>query len=186
MRAVSTVRGTAIVIDRENVDADSIIPSRYLKKITRTGYGEGLFAEWRKDPAFPLNDPARRGASILIAGANFGCGSSREHAAWALDEWGIRAVVAPSFADIFRNNSLKIGLVVVTLPADTARSLMRVAADPRAEIEIDVAVRRVRAAGIDAAFRLDDFSRRRLLEGLDDIALTLTHADAIARYEAIR
>ncbi len=171
------------MIDRANIDTDQIIPSRYLKKITRTGYAEGLFAEWRKDPAFPLNDPARQGASILITGANFGCGSSREHAAWSLDECGFRAIIAPSFADIFRSNCLKVGLVPVALPEETVRALIRAAADPSAEIEIDVDGRRVRALSVEARFALDDFSRVRLVEGLDDIGLTLRHGDAIAAYE---
>jgi 3-isopropylmalate/(R)-2-methylmalate dehydratase small subunit len=186
MRAVSRVVGTAVVIDRDNVDTDQIIPSRYLKKITRTGYAEGLFAEWRKDPAFPLNDPARRGASVLIAGANFGCGSSREHAAWALDEWGIRAVIAPSFGDIFRGNCLKIGLVPIALPAAAVERLASIAGDPRATIEADVASGRVRASGFEVAFPLDEFTRYRLVEGLDDIGLTLRRTSDIASYEAER
>ncbi len=186
MRKVSRVVGRALVIDRANVDTDQVIPSRYLKKITRTGYAEGLFAEWRKDPAFPLNDPACQGASILITGANFGCGSSREHAAWALDEYGFRAIIASSFADIFRTNCLKVGIVPVAVPDDSVRALMRVAEDPSAEIEVDVEARTVRAAATRAKFDLDDFTRMRLLEGLDDIALTLRHADEIAAYEASR
>jgi 3-isopropylmalate/(R)-2-methylmalate dehydratase small subunit len=184
MRKVERVVGTAVVIERDNIDTDQIIPSRYLKKITRTGYAEGLFAEWRKDPAFALNDPARRGASILITGANFGCGSSREHAAWALDEWGFRAVIAASFADIFRSNALKSGLVPVALSKDVIAAFARVARDARAELVVDVSRLRVSAAGIDHAFNLDESARARLLEGLDDVAVTLRYVDAIARYES--
>jgi len=182
MRKVSRVVGTAVVIDRDNIDTDQIIPSRYLKKITRTGYADGLFAEWRKDPAFPLSDPARRGASILITGANFGCGSSREHAAWALDEWGFRAIIAPSFADIFRSNCLKTGLVPVTLDSGAVDQLAK-AARASTPIEVDVTNGVVRAGEVEARFALDDFTRSRLLEGLDDIGLTLRLADDIARYE---
>jgi 3-isopropylmalate/(R)-2-methylmalate dehydratase small subunit len=183
MRRVSKVVGRALVIDRDNVDTDQIIPSRYLKRTTRTGYAEGLFAEWRTDPAFPLNDPTRKGATILIVGANFGCGSSREHAAWALDEYGFQAIIAASFADIFRSNCLKVGVVPVVLPAEDVRATMRAAEDPRAQIEVDVQARTVRAAGVDASFALDDFSRWRLLEGLDDIALALRYEEDITAYE---
>ena len=185
MRKVEKVVGRAVVIARDNIDTDQIIPSRYLKKITRTGYAEGLFAEWRKDPSFPLNDPARRGASILITGANFGCGSSREHAAWALDEWGFRAILASSFADIFRANCLKSGLAAVTLPEPVLQQVCGVARDPRAEIVVDVVHQRVIADGLDQGFSLDEFARVRLLRGLDEIAVTLSHADAIARYESL-
>ena len=184
MRKVDKVTGTAVVIDRDNIDTDQIIPSRYLKKITRTGYAEGLFAEWRKDPAFPLNDPARRGATILITGSNFGCGSSREHAAWALDEWGFRAVIAPSFADIFRNNCLKIGLAPVALPHAAVQQLTTIARDPEAKVVIDVGRLRLSARDIDHGFSLDESARMRLLQGLDDVAVTLRYADAIARYES--
>ena len=186
MRKVSRVVGPAVVIDRDGIDTDQIIPSGYLKRITRTGYADGLFAAWRADPAFPLNDTSRRAAPILLTGANFGCGSSREHAAWALDEWGFRAILAPSFADIFRSNALKVGLVPVVLPPQTVGALMRVAADPAAEVAIDVEARTVRADGVDASFALDDFSRWRLLEGLDDIDLTLRHEAEIAAFEAVR
>jgi 3-isopropylmalate/(R)-2-methylmalate dehydratase small subunit len=184
MRKVVTVVGTAVVIDRDNIDTDQIIPSRYLKKITRTGYAEGLFAEWRKDPAFPLNDPTRREASILITGANFGCGSSREHAAWALDEWGFRAVMATSFADIFRANAVKTGLVPVLVAPDGLRRLAAIAADPGAEIRVDLARRSVSAGGLSERFEIAEFERTRLLAGLDDVGVTLRHAEAIQRYEA--
>ena len=184
MRKVARVVGTAVVIDRDNIDTDQIIPSRYLKKITRTGYAEGLFAEWRKDPSFPLNDVARRGAVILIAGANFGCGSSREHAAWALDEWGFRAIVAPSFADIFRANAVRSGVVPVVLPPEGVRRLMALAADPHREFSVDLASETVSTRGLSGTFAIGVFDRTRLLEGLDDIAITLRHASAIERYES--
>ena len=183
MRKVSKVVGTAVVIDRNNIDTDQIIPSRYLKRITRTGYAEGLFAEWRKDPAFSLNDPARRGASILITGANFGCGSSREHAAWALEEWGFRAIIAPSFADIFQNNCLKVAIVPVVLPELRVRWLMRRPADE--ELRISVHHRTVRARDFDVSFPLDDSARSRLAEGLDEIAMTLGHEPAIRHHELL-
>ncbi len=189
MRALTALTARAVPLDRAGVDTDQIIPSDWLKRIERTGFGAGLFSEWRKDPAFVLNDRRYAGAQVLVAGANFGCGSSREHAPWALEDWGFRAVVAPSFADIFRNNSLKIGLLPVVLDAATVATLMRaVEADPALEVTIDVDRLRVVApkAGIDAPFPLDAFTRWRLMEGLDDIGLSLRHEVDIARYEAGR
>ena len=174
-------------LDRADVDTDQIIPAHWLKRVERTGYGAGLFEAWRRDPAFVMNDPRYAGATILIAGANFGSGSSREHAVWALEEAGFRAVIAPRLADIFRANCLKSGLVPVELDADTVATLLRlVERDPRAEISIDVEARTVDAPGVRASFALDDHARRRLLEGLDDIAVTLTHADEITQYESTR
>jgi 3-isopropylmalate/(R)-2-methylmalate dehydratase small subunit len=174
-------------LDRADVDTDQIIPAHWLKRVERTGYAAGLFEAWRRDPAFVMNDPRYVGASILIAGANFGSGSSREHAVWALDEAGFRAVIAPRLADIFRANCLKSGLVPVELTADEVTTLLRLAErDPRAEITIDVEARTVEAGRLRALFALDDHARRRLVEGLDDIAVTLTHADEIARHEAER
>lgn len=189
MEPVRIVTGRAVPLDRADVDTDQIIPSSWLKRIERTGYAEGLFAAWRKDPAFVLNDARFRGASILLAGDNFGCGSSREHAVWALREYGFRAVLAPRFADIFRANCLKDALVPVTLDGALVSRLMRaVEADPSLLLTVDVARRRLRApgAGVDTTFALDDFSRRRLLAGLDEIALTLRHARAISDYETRR
>ena len=187
MRAVSRVTGRALPLDRADVDTDQIIPAHWLKRIERTGYGEGLFEAWRRDPGFVMNDPRYAGASILVAGANFGSGSSREHAVWALDEAGFRAVIAPSLADIFRANCLKNGMVPVEIEADVVATLLRlVQSDPRAEITVDVEARSVEAPGVHASFALDDHARTRLVRGLDDIAVTLAHADEITKYESTR
>ncbi len=187
MNAVRVVTGRALPLGRASVDTDQIIPSRYLKRIERTGFAEGLFAEWRKDQSFVLNRPEHAGASILLAGENFGTGSSREHAVWAIQESGFRAVVAPSFADIFRNNCLKNGVVPAqTSAGDFARLLQAVRDDPALELTVDVERRVVRARGIDAPFALDNFARWRLLEGLDDVSATLRLEDAIAAYERRR
>ena len=189
MRATSRVTGRALPLDRRDVDTDQIIPSDWLKRVERTGYGAGLFAAWRTDPAFALNDPRFAGATVLVTGANFGCGSSREHAAWALEDWGFRAIVAPSFADIFRSNCLAVGLVLAELPeADIARVFAAVARDPSIEVSVDVDRRivEVPALGYAAAFPLDDASRARLLAGQDEIDLSLAHAGEIASYEARR
>ena len=187
MKAVRRVVGRAMPLDRPNVDTDQIIPAHWLRSIARTGYGPGLFEAWRKDPAFVLNDPRYQGASILVTGPNFASGSSREHAAWALLENGFAAVIAPSFADIFRSNAAKNGLLTVELPAaDVERLLRAVERDPATEIAIDVEQRTVVGAGVTGEFPLDEDVRRRLLEGLDDIAATLAHAEDLARYEAAR
>jgi 3-isopropylmalate/(R)-2-methylmalate dehydratase small subunit len=187
MEPVRRVTGRALPLGRADVDTDQIIPSHWLKRLERTGYGPGLFEAWRTDPGFVMNDPRYRGASILLAGTNFGGGSSREHAVWALLESGYRAVIAPRIADIFRSNALKNGLVAVELdPATVARIVEAVRADPATEITIDVERRELVAPGVHAELAFDDFSRARLLEGLDDIALTLRHAEDIAAYEARR
>jgi 3-isopropylmalate/(R)-2-methylmalate dehydratase small subunit len=187
VRAVRRVVGRALPLDRADVDTDQIIPAHWLKRVERTGYGVGLFEAWRRDPAFVMNDPGYAGASVLIAGANFGSGSSREHAVWALDEAGFRAVIAPRLADIFRANCLKSGVVPVELTADEVATLLRLAErEPQADITIDVETRTVEAPGLRARFALDDHARVRLLEGLDDIAVTLAHADEITKYEASR
>jgi 3-isopropylmalate/(R)-2-methylmalate dehydratase small subunit len=189
MNAVARVTGRALPLDRRDVDTDQIIASDWLKRVERTGYGAGLFEAWRAEPSFVLNDRRFQGATILVAGANFGCGSSREHAAWALEDWGFRAIVAPSFADIFRGNCRSIGLVTAELPeADVAGVLAAVARDPSIEISVDVERRTVEipALGYTSRFVLDDASRARLLAGQDEIDLSLTHADAIAGYEARR
>ena len=171
--------GKAAVLDRADVDTDQIMPKQFLKRIERTGFGEFLFFDWRKDPAFELNQPGAAEAKILLAGRNFGCGSSREHAAWALQDWGFETVVAPSFGDIFRQNSLKIGLLPVQLPADKVKQLMaRSAAGDELTVDLET-----RTAG-GFPFGLDDFSRECLLGGLDEISLTLRHEDDIAAYEA--
>jgi 3-isopropylmalate/(R)-2-methylmalate dehydratase small subunit len=187
VKAVRRVVGRGMPLDRANVDTDQIIPAHWLRSVERTGYGPALFEAWRKDPAFVLNDPRYRGAQVLIAGPNFASGSSREHAAWALLENGFAAVIAPSFADIFRSNSAKNGLLAVELPAADVERLMRaVERDPATEIAIDVEERTVVGDGVAAGFPLDDDVRRRLLDGLDDIAITLTFEDEIARYETER
>lgn len=187
MKAVRRVTGRAMPLDRTDVDTDQIIPAHWLRRVERTGYGAGLFEAWRRDPAFVMNDPRYAGAGILVAGANFGSGSSREHAVWALEEAGFRAVIAPRLADIFKANCLKSGMVPVELDAGTVAALMRLAeSDPRAEITVDVERRTVEAPGVRASFALDDHARTRLLEGLDDIAVTLAHADEITKYEATR
>ena len=187
MEPIAVIEGTAVPLDRSDVDTDQIIPAQYLKRIERTGFGPFLFDEWRKDPDFVLNDERYRGASILIAGANFGSGSSREHAPWALEDYGFRAVIAPSFADIFRNNCFKIGLLPVELRAESVRALMDAALDdPTTRIVIDLPARAVRAPGLDETFDIDEFTHWRLVEGLDDIGLSLRNEEKISAFEATR
>jgi len=184
---IAVIEGTAVPLDRSDVDTDQIIPAQYLKRIERTGFGPFLFDEWRKDPDFVLNDERYRGASILIAGANFGSGSSREHAPWALEDYGFRAVIAPSFADIFRNNCFKIGLLPVELRAESVRALMDASLDdPTTRIVIDLPDRAVRAPGLDETFDIDEFTHWRLVEGLDDIGLSLRNEEKISAFEATR
>jgi 3-isopropylmalate/(R)-2-methylmalate dehydratase small subunit len=176
--------GTAVPLRRSNVDTDQIIPAEYLKRVTKTGFADGLFNAWRADPAFVLNNPAHEGASILVAGPEFGTGSSREHAVWALRDWGFRAVIAPRFGDIFRGNALKDGLLPVELELPAVEALWdAVDADPALPVTVDLEAREVRAGREIWAFPLDDFSRWRLLEGLDDIGLTLRHEAAVGAYE---
>ncbi|HLB39237.1 MAG TPA: 3-isopropylmalate dehydratase small subunit [Actinomycetota bacterium] len=187
MEPITRIEGTAVPLDRADVDTDQIIPAQYLKRIERTGFGPFLFDEWRKDPDFVLNDPRYAGASILLAGPNFGCGSSREHAPWAIEDAGFRAVISSSFADIFRNNCLKIGLLPVTLPEEAVRYLMEaVAADPTTVVTVDLDRRLVEAPEVSEPFDIDDFTRWRLMEGLDDIGLTLRHIEEIGSFEAVR
>jgi 3-isopropylmalate/(R)-2-methylmalate dehydratase small subunit len=179
VKAVRRISGRVAVLDRPDVDTDQIMPKQFLKRIERTGYGEFLFYDWRKDPGFELNRPEYAGASILLAGRNFGCGSSREHAPWGLQEYGFEAILAPSFGDIFFQNCLKIGLVPVRLSEDEVASL-------HGERELTVDVERCvvqTAAGREIPFELDPFRQRCLLEGLDDVGLTLEHADEIDAYE---
>jgi 3-isopropylmalate/(R)-2-methylmalate dehydratase small subunit len=187
MEPTRRVEGTAVPLDRSDVDTDQIVPAQFLKRIERTGFGPFLFHEWRKDPAFVLNDERYEGATILIAGANFGSGSSREHAPWALEDHGFRAVIAPSFADIFRNNCCKIGLLPVELPQESVRALMdAVLDDPTTRIVVDLEALTVTAPSVQEAFAFDDFRRWCLLEGYDDIDLSLRHADEITSYESKR
>jgi 3-isopropylmalate/(R)-2-methylmalate dehydratase small subunit len=189
MEPVRTITGRAVPLDRADVDTDQIIPSEYLKRIERTGFEDGLFAEWREDATFILNRPEYCDASILVAGPNFGIGSSREHAVWALVDYGFKAVISPRFGDIFKNNATRSGLVPVAVESDVGRSLLdAVAFDPSLEITIDVERRTVSApvAGIDAPFVLEDDARERLLGGLDDIGVTMRFAEAISRFERAR
>ena len=179
MTPFRSVTSRALVLDRPDVDTDQIIPKQFLKRIERTGFGEFLFFDWRKDPDFELNRPEAAGARILLAGRNFGCGSSREHAPWALQDYGFEAVVAPSYGDIFRQNSLKIGLLPVQLPTEQVKELMA-RANAREELTVDLVGR---TAG-GHPFELDDFSRACLLEGLDDVALTLRDEAPLAAYES--
>ncbi len=179
--------GTALPLRRSNVDTDQIIPAEYLKRVTKTGFADGLFNAWRADPAFVLNNPAYNGASIVIAGPEFGTGSSREHAVWALRDGGFRVVISPRFGDIFRGNALKDGLLPVELELPVVEALWdAVEADPTLAVTVDLEAREVRAAGRTWAFPLDNFSRWRLLEGLDDIGLTLRHEATIGAYEERR
>jgi 3-isopropylmalate/(R)-2-methylmalate dehydratase small subunit len=187
MQAFRVHTGRAVVLDRADVDTDQVVPAEHLRRVERTGFGPFLFAEWRKDPDFVLNRPEAHGATILLAGPNFGSGSSREHAVWALEDHGFRAIVAPSFADIFRTNCTKVGLLPVALPAPTVRELMdAVLAEPSTELTVDLEARRVTGAGVTAPFQIDDFTRWRLLEGLDDIGITLRYEDEVTAFEARR
>ncbi|MGZ4683602.1 MAG: 3-isopropylmalate dehydratase small subunit [Acidimicrobiales bacterium] len=189
MEPVIVVTGTAVPLDRSDVDTDQIIPSDWLKRVERTGFGAGLFSEWRDDRDFVLNSEHYTGANILVAGPNFGTGSSREHAVWAIMDYGFQAVISPRFADIFRNNCTKNGLVPVQVDPEVGAQLLRaVEADPGLEITIDIAARTVSAPaiGLEVDFPLDDATRERFLEGLDDIGITLAHDDAIGDYESRR
>ena len=189
MQAVREIVARAVPLDRSNVDTDQIIPSDWLKRVERTGFGEGLFSEWRESSDFVLNREEFAQAHILVTGPNFGCGSSREHAPWALEDYGFQAIISPSFADIFRNNCLKIGLLPVELPQDVVRRIMdAITDDPSIEIVVDVVDRRVAvpALDLDEPFDLSDFHHYRLLEGLDDIGLTLRLDDEIASFEGTR
>ena len=189
MDPFTTHTGRAVPLRRSNVDTDQIIPASYLKRVSRAGFGEGLFAAWREDPSFVLNQPQYDGATILVAGNDFGTGSSREHAVWALTDYGFRAVIAPRFGDIFRTNSTKAGLLPVGLPEATVSALQdAIEADPATEVVVDLDNRVVlaEAAGIKAPFEIDGYTRWRLMEGLDDIGLTLRHVDDITAFEHSR
>jgi 3-isopropylmalate/(R)-2-methylmalate dehydratase small subunit len=187
MEKFTTHTGRAVPLRRSNVDTDQIIPAHWLKKVTRTGFEDGLFEAWRKDAGFVLNQPQYAGASILVAGPEFGTGSSREHAVWALENYGFRAVISSRFADIFRGNSLKNGLLTVILAQETVERIWAlVEADPTAEITVDLEAREVRAEGVTASFELDENVRWRLLNGLDDISITLQQESEIAAFESER
>jgi 3-isopropylmalate/(R)-2-methylmalate dehydratase small subunit len=186
---IKQVSGTAVALDRRDVDTDQIIPASWLKRVERTGFAPGLFGAWRTDPDFVLNRPGADQAKVLVAGDNFGCGSSREHAVWALQDFGFQVVVAPGFADIFRGNCISSGLVPAQVTEEGARRLFdALAADEAAQVEVDVAGRTVAipSAGVSEPFELADFAQWRLLEGLDDVGLTLRHEAAIAAYEGSR
>jgi 3-isopropylmalate/(R)-2-methylmalate dehydratase small subunit len=179
--------GTAVPLRASNVDTDQIIPAKYLKRITRHGYEDALFAAWRTDPGFVLNEPARAGASILVAGPDFGTGSSREHAVWALQDYGFRVVISSRFADIFRGNSGKGGLLTALVEQDVVEALWAATeADPALPVTVDLAARTVAFAGRTAVFEIDDYVRWRLLEGLDDIGITLQSAGLIEAFESRR
>jgi 3-isopropylmalate/(R)-2-methylmalate dehydratase small subunit len=189
MEAVTLITERAVPLRRSDVDTDQIIPSDWLKRIERTGFGAGLFSEWREDPEFVLNQPQYQGAGILVAGTNFGTGSSREHAPWALEDYGFKAIISSRFADIFHNNCLKIGLIPVTLGAETVERIMAaVEDDPTIEIVVDVPDLEVRVPSIDLEepFYLDDHHVHRLVNGLDDIGITEQYADDITAFEATR
>jgi 3-isopropylmalate/(R)-2-methylmalate dehydratase small subunit len=187
MEKFTSHTGTAVPLRRSNVDTDQIIPAVYLKRVTRTGFQDGLFKSWRDDPSFVLNDQVYAGASVLVAGPEFGTGSSREHAVWALRDWGFKAVVSPRFGDIFRGNALKEGLLPVELDIAAVETLWGLTeGDPATPVTVDLGTREVRAGPHVWTFPLDDFSRWRLMEGLDDIGLTLRHEDRIAAYEKQR
>ncbi|MEV6106562.1 3-isopropylmalate dehydratase small subunit [Streptomyces sp. NPDC051940] len=191
MEAFTTHTGRAVPLRRSNVDTDQIIPAHWLKKVTRDGFEDGLFEAWRKDPEFVLNRPERAGATVLVAGPDFGTGSSREHAVWALQNYGFKTVISARFADIFRGNSLKNGLLTVVLDQKHVDALWQLTeADPQAEITVDLVERQVRAASPEgdliAGFELDENARWRLLNGLDDISITLTNESDIAAYEKLR
>jgi 3-isopropylmalate/(R)-2-methylmalate dehydratase small subunit len=187
MDKFTTHTGRALPLRRTNVDTDQIIPAVYLKRVTRTGFEDGLFAAWRSDPEFVLNRPEYAGADVLVAGADFGTGSSREHAVWALQNYGFKAVISPRFADIFRGNSMKGGLLTVVLAEDVVESLWSaVEADPTTQVTVDLVARQVRYGDVVTPFEIDDYTRWRLIEGLDDIGLTLRHADAVDTFESSR
>ena len=187
MEPVNKVEGKALPLGWDDVDTDQIVPSDALKRIERTGFGQFLFSEWREDPDFILNKPEHEGADVLIAGENFGSGSSREHAPWAIQDYGFGAVIAKSLADIFKNNCAKIGLLAVELPEESVEKLLAtVREDPKAEVSVDLEGRIVKAPGLEEPFTFDNFARYRLLNGLDDIGLTLTHEDDLGAFEESR
>jgi 3-isopropylmalate/(R)-2-methylmalate dehydratase small subunit len=187
MEKFTTHAGTALPLRRSNVDTDQIIPAVYLKRVTRTGFEDGLFGAWRNDPEFALNKPEHSGVSILVAGPDFGTGSSREHAVWALMDYGFKVVISSRFADIFRGNSGKAGLLAAQVEQEVVERLWTlVETDPSTTVTVDLEAREVRAADLVAPFQIDDYTRWRLLEGLDDIGITLSYEDDIAAYEATR
>jgi 3-isopropylmalate/(R)-2-methylmalate dehydratase small subunit len=187
MEKITSHTGAALPLRRTNVDTDQIIPAVYLKRVTRTGFEDGLFGAWRNDPGFVLNRPEHAGVSVLVAGPDFGTGSSREHAVWALMDYGFKVVLSSRFADIFRGNSGKAGLLAAEVEQDVVEKLWAlVEADPSTPVTVDLEAREVRAGDLVAPIRIDDYTRWRLLEGLDDIGITLSREEDIAAYEATR
>jgi len=187
MEAVKTVQGKALPLGWDDVDTDQIVPSDALKRIERTGFGQFLFSSWRDDPEFVMNKPEHEGAVVLLAGQNFGSGSSREHAPWAIQDYGFGAVVAPSLADIFKNNCAKIGLLAVELSEKAVKELLEITRkDPEAKVTVDLEGRVVKAPGFEEPFAFDNFARYRLMNGLDDISMTLTHEDDLVAFEKSR
>ncbi len=187
MEKITSHTGTALPLRRSNVDTDQIIPAVYLKRVTRTGFEDGLFAAWRKDPEFVINRPEHSGVSVLVAGPDFGTGSSREHAVWALMDYGFKVVLSSRFADIFRGNSGKAGLLAAQVEQDVVERLWTlVEEDPTTEVTVDLEARQVRAGDLVAPFQIDAYTRWRLLEGLDDVGITLSHEDDVVAYEAGR
>jgi 3-isopropylmalate/(R)-2-methylmalate dehydratase small subunit len=179
--------GTGLPLRRSNVDTDQIIPAVYLKRVSRTGFEDGLFAAWRNDPEFVINQPQFSGATVLVAGPDFGTGSSREHAVWALTDYGFKVVVSSRFADIFRSNAGKAGLLAAQVTQDVVEQLWKIIEhDPTTQIVIDLRERTIQAGALTAPFDIDDYTRWRLLEGLDDIGITLSHEDDVVAYEATR
>jgi 3-isopropylmalate/(R)-2-methylmalate dehydratase small subunit len=187
MNPVQVVEGRMVPLWRADVDTDQIMPKQFLKRIERTGYGEFVFHDWRQEGGFVLDDPRYAGATVLVTGPNFGCGSSREHAPWGLQQWGFEAIVAPSFGDIFSTNCAKSGLLCVEVPAETCQQLVALATeDPAAVVRVDLPAQTVVAPGVAASFTVDPHTKRCLLEGLDDIGLTLRHDEDVTAFEARR
>ncbi len=187
MEKFTSFTGVGAPLRRSNVDTDQIVPAEYLKRVTRTGFADGCFASWRKDPAFVLNQPAFARAQVLVAGPDFGTGSSREHAVWALQDFGFHAVISSRFADIFRGNSAKTGLVTALVEQDGVEQLWKlIEANPGVDVTVDLEHKVVRCEAVTIPFEIDDYTRWRLIEGLDDIGLSLRHADRIDAYEAAR
>jgi 3-isopropylmalate/(R)-2-methylmalate dehydratase small subunit len=184
---IRVITGRMVPLDRADVDTDQIMPKQHLKRIERTGFGELLFSDWRAEGGFVLDDPRYAGANVLVTGPNFGSGSSREHAPWGLQQYGFEAVIAPSFADIFKGNCAKIGLLTIELPAEVCKRLIGLATeDPQAPIRIDLPEQQVVTGEVHTSFEIDPHTKHLLVEGLDDIGLTLQHADAITAFEQRR
>ena len=187
MEKISTVTGVAVPLRRSNVDTDQIIPAVFLKRVTKTGFDDALFHGWRQDPEFILNDPAYAGAQVLVAGLDFGTGSSREHAVWALRDYGFKVVISSRFGDIFRGNSGKQGLVAGIVAQEDVELLWKILeTNPGTEVTVDLVARTASALDVTVPFQIDDYTRWRLMEGLDDIGLTLQHEDDISAFEATR